>query len=243
MDRNARPSRTISPQTAERRCRLALRQKPNPFPGHSRPHDAYDSRGAGPKLRGQRTSASAQVVHAVEAPEIRQHSIKGSVIESIELLPSKSMKPRGRTSWRGGQLVLRYLQHRGGDVCGDHLHTAAREPQRILAGSAVHLENPGPGCKSHGAPRPHGSAHRRPEGGCRELAVVGARDRIECRDCVGQLMPPFPRRLPASILGPALQPLAAAPLRRDFVHRGGRPRPRCSAKYRPACSSCENGAL
>src|ERR1700733_10169848 len=101
---------------AERRCRVALGKKPNPFPGYSGPHDAQDCRGAGPKLRGQGARASAQVVHAVESPEIGQHPIEGSFIESIESLPGEPMKPRRPVSWRGSQLVLGYLQHGGGDV-------------------------------------------------------------------------------------------------------------------------------
>src|ERR1700722_15086442 len=105
MDRNARPLRAISPQTAERRCRVALRKKPNPFPGYSGPHDAYDRRGTGPKLRGQGTRAAAQVVHAVQPAEIGQPSIEEPFIESIESLPGEPMKPCGRFSWRGSELV------------------------------------------------------------------------------------------------------------------------------------------
>ncbi len=52
------------------------------------------------------------------------------------------MKPRGCASRRIRELALRQAQHGGRDIRREHVDTAVCQPQRILAGAAVHLEHP-----------------------------------------------------------------------------------------------------
>ncbi len=173
--------------------------------------------------------------------EIGKCPVEGSCIEAVEFLPREPRESRGRASRRCRQLVLRDLQHRRRGVRREHLHPAVREPQRIFARAAVHLEDARAGRESSGAARPHGSAHHRTDGGCGELTVVGVGHRVECGDAVRQLRPPFPSRPPASIRAPGLQLPAAQPLRRDSRFRCEQRPPRSSATNRPAYSSRGNG--